>query len=58
MLAWIAANLARVKGAEAIGIDPAPVMLCVARLRCSAKPDVNWRIGTAESLPMGDNWAG
>jgi ubiquinone/menaquinone biosynthesis C-methylase UbiE len=53
----IAVNLARAKGAEVIGVDPAPVMLRVARLRWRAKPEVSWRIGTAESLPAGDNWA-
>jgi ubiquinone/menaquinone biosynthesis C-methylase UbiE len=53
----IAVNLARAKGAEVIGVDPATVMLRVARLRWRAKPGVNWRNGTAESLPVGDNWA-
>ncbi len=53
----IAVSYARAKGAEVIGVDPAPVMLRLARLRWRAKPDVSWRIGTAESLPVGDNWA-
>jgi SAM-dependent methyltransferase len=53
----IAANYARARGAEVIGVDPAPVMLRVARLRWGTRPDMSWRIGAAESLPVGDNWA-
>jgi ubiquinone/menaquinone biosynthesis C-methylase UbiE len=52
-----AVNYARAKGAEVIGVDPAPVMLRVARLRWRAHPEMSWRIGTAESLPVSDNWA-
>ncbi len=52
-----AVNYARATGAEVIGVDPAPVMLRVARLRWRAQPGISWRIGTAESLPVDDNWA-
>lgn len=53
----IAVNHARAHGAEVIGVDPAPVMLKVARLRWRARPEVGWRIGAAESLPVDDAWA-
>ena len=53
----IAVDRARARGAEVIGVDPAPVMLRIARLRWRARPGVSWRIGTAESLPVGDGWA-
>jgi ubiquinone/menaquinone biosynthesis C-methylase UbiE len=53
----IAVRRARARGAEAIGVDPAPVMLRVARTRWRAEPGIDWRIGTAESLPVEDNWA-
>jgi ubiquinone/menaquinone biosynthesis C-methylase UbiE len=52
-----AVNHARARGAEVLGVDPAPVMLRIARLRWRARPGVSWRIGTAESLPVGDDWA-
>lgn len=45
-------------GASAVGVDPAPVMLRVARLRWRRRHGVDWRTGTAESLPVQDGWAG
>ncbi len=48
---------ARKLGAEAIGVDPAPVMLRVARLRWRSGGRVDWRVGTAEELPVQDDWA-
>ena len=53
----IAVQRARAIGAEAIGVDPAGVMLRVARARWRSDPGVDWRIGIAESLPVDDGWA-
>ena len=53
----IAARRARALGADVIGVDPAPVMLRVARVRWRSDRGVAWRIGTAESLPVDDGWA-
>ncbi len=44
------------RGATAIGVDPAPVMLRLARLLVRG-PRVTWRLGTAESLPVEDGTA-
>jgi ubiquinone/menaquinone biosynthesis C-methylase UbiE len=55
--AGVAVRRARAIGAEAIGVDPARVMLRVARLRWRSDPGIDWRIGTAESLPVDDGWA-
>lgn len=53
----VAVQRAALLGAEAIGVDPAPVMLRVARARWRSNRQVDWRIGTAESLPVDDDWA-
>lgn len=53
----VAVDRARSLGADAVGVDPAPVMLRVARARWRRKPGVDWRIGTAESLPVDDDRA-
>lgn len=53
----VAVHRARAAGAEVIGVDPAPVMLRVARLRWRRDPKVRWQLGTAESLPVPDGWA-
>lgn len=53
----VAVRRARAIGAEAIGVDPARVMLCFARLRWRSGPGIDWRLGTAESLPVDDGWA-
>ncbi|MCB0981091.1 MAG: class I SAM-dependent methyltransferase [Acidimicrobiaceae bacterium] len=53
----VAVHHARSLGATAIGVDPAPVMLRVARARWRATPAVQWRLGTAEGLPVEDGWA-
>ncbi len=53
----LAAHLAHRAGAEVIGVDPAPVMLRVARARWRADRGVGWRAGSAEALPVGDGWA-
>jgi len=53
----IAVQRARSIGAEVIGVDPASVMLRVARARWRSDSGVGWRIGTAEALPVEDQWA-
>jgi SAM-dependent methyltransferase len=53
----VAVSRARAVGAEVVGVDPAAMMLRVARLRWRSDRDVDWRIGTAESLPVDDGWA-
>ncbi|MCE9620857.1 MAG: class I SAM-dependent methyltransferase [Actinomycetia bacterium] len=53
----VAAHHARALGAEVIGVDPAAVMLRVARVRWRSGAGLDWRKGTAESLPVDDNWA-
>jgi ubiquinone/menaquinone biosynthesis C-methylase UbiE len=53
----VAVRRATKLGAEAIGVDPAPVMLRVARLRWRGDAHADWRIGTAETLPVEDGWA-
>lgn len=53
----IAVRQASVVGAEVVGVDPAAVMLRVARARWRSDPAVDWRIGTAESIPVEDDWA-
>lgn len=44
------------RGATAIGVDPAPVMLRLARLFVRGSR-VEWRLGTAEALPVDDGAA-
>ena len=53
----VAARHARQIGAQVIGVDPAAVMLRVARLRWRSSAGLDWRLGTAESLPVDDGWA-
>ena len=48
----VAARVARRRGATVVGVDPAPVMLRLARL--VPGPGIEWRPGAAESLPLGD----
>src|SRR4051794_8106864 len=45
------------RGAGAIGVDPAAVMLRVARLLTLRRRPVRWVEGVAESLPLGDGAA-
>lgn len=52
-----AAALAVKSGAEAIGVDPAPVMLRVAAARWLRPSRPDWRVGTAEELPVDGGWA-
>ncbi|MCB0972761.1 MAG: class I SAM-dependent methyltransferase [Acidimicrobiales bacterium] len=53
----VAVDLARRTGAEVIGVDPASVMLRLARLRWRGGPNVTWRVGAAEAVPVDDAWA-
>lgn len=53
----VAVARARAQGAEAIGVDPASVMLRVARVRWWRDRGVDWRVGTAEAVPVDDDWA-
>ncbi|MGV0790905.1 class I SAM-dependent methyltransferase [Mycolicibacterium sp. XJ1819] len=46
------------RGAHAVGVDPAPVMLKLARIFTRARHgDVEWRVGTAEEVPVADGFA-
>ncbi len=51
-----AAALAAEAGADAIGVDPASVMLQVAKVRWLRR-GIDWRIGTAEVVPVDAGWA-
>ncbi len=42
-------------GAEAVGVDPSTAMLRIARLRWRAL-GADWRVGTAESVPVDAGW--
>jgi ubiquinone/menaquinone biosynthesis C-methylase UbiE len=42
-------------GAEAVGVDPAPVMLRLARL-LPVRGRAQWLDGSAEALPLEDQW--
>jgi ubiquinone/menaquinone biosynthesis C-methylase UbiE len=53
----VAVRRARALGAVAVGVDPSSAMLRVARVRWRTGPGIDWRIGTAESLPVDDGWA-
>lgn len=53
----VAVQRAAAIGVEAIGVDPARMMLRVARARWRRVSGVDWRVGTAESLPVEDGWA-
>ena len=53
----VAVRFAAGRGATAIGIDPAPVMLRVARLRARQPAAVRYLEGVAEALPLTDQSA-
>ena len=48
----VAVRAAAGRGARATGIDPAPVMLRVARAVTRRRDDVDWADGAAENLPV------
>jgi ubiquinone/menaquinone biosynthesis C-methylase UbiE len=52
-----AARAAARRGAQVIGVDPAPVMLRVARALTRGNTTVTWMRGTAEAVPLGDGAA-
>ena len=49
-----AARAAARRGARVIGVDPAPVMLALARRATRRTIPVTWKLGNAESLPIAD----
>ncbi len=50
-----AVRTAAARGAHAVGLDPAPVMLRVARLlTVRRRRSIQWRAGAAESIPVAD----
>ena len=49
-----AAREAARRGATVVGVDPAPVMLAVARRVARRSASIDWREGTAEALPVID----
>jgi ubiquinone/menaquinone biosynthesis C-methylase UbiE len=53
----VAARAAARHGATVIGVDPARVMLRVARLLTHRAPRVSYRTGAAEQLPLADQSA-
>ena len=52
-----AVRVAARRGATGVGVDPAPVMLRVARLLTRPGRPVGWHRGTAEALPLADGSA-
>lgn len=48
----VAARVAAGQGASVIGVDPAPVMLDVARWSTWRRTSIEWAAGTAERLPV------
>ena len=45
------------RGADAVGVDPAPVMLRLARIVTRGHSGIAWSQGGAEALPLADGWA-
>jgi ubiquinone/menaquinone biosynthesis C-methylase UbiE len=45
------------RGASVVGIDPAPVMLRLAGIAAQRDASINLARGTAEALPLTDDWA-
>jgi ubiquinone/menaquinone biosynthesis C-methylase UbiE len=45
------------RGARAVGVDPAPVMLRLARAATGDHSNVTWSQGSAEALPLATGWA-
>ncbi len=52
-----AVRAAAERGARAVGVDPSPLMLSLARLVTRDHPNVSWSQGAAEALPVSDGWA-
>lgn len=52
-----AARAAAQRGAEVIGVDPAPVMLRLAGAVTRDRSRITWSRGSAEELPVPNGWA-
>jgi len=52
-----AARAAAQRGAEVVGVDPAPMMLRLANAATRRQSNITWSQGTAEALPLPDSWA-
>lgn len=50
-------RMAARRGARVIGVDPAPVMLRLARTFTRGNPAISWSQGAVEELPVPDGWA-
>ncbi len=50
----MAVRLAATRGANVVGVDPAPVMLDVARGTTRRSVGITWKVGRAESVPLPD----
>jgi SAM-dependent methyltransferase len=50
-------RLAARRGARVIGVDPAPVMLRLARTFTRGHSAITWSQGAVEELPVPDGWA-
>jgi ubiquinone/menaquinone biosynthesis C-methylase UbiE len=53
----VSARIAANRGARVIGVDPARVMLRLARICTRGLPAVSWWRGAAEQLPVPNGWA-
>jgi malonyl-CoA O-methyltransferase len=51
------ALLARLPGAELVGVDPAEGMISVARSRFAGEPRIRFEVATADHLPLDDGCA-
>jgi ubiquinone/menaquinone biosynthesis C-methylase UbiE len=45
------------RGAQVVGVDPASVMLRLARAATRDRSGITWSRGTAEALPVANGWA-
>jgi ubiquinone/menaquinone biosynthesis C-methylase UbiE len=52
-----AVRAAAQRGASAVGVDPAPVMLRLARAVTGDHSNITWSQGSAEALPLTTGWA-
>jgi SAM-dependent methyltransferase len=52
-----AVRAAAKRGARAVGVDPAPVMLRLARAATGDHSHITWSQGGAEELPVATGWA-
>jgi ubiquinone/menaquinone biosynthesis C-methylase UbiE len=52
-----AVRVAAQRGAAVVGVDPAPVMLRLARAVTRDRSGITWSRGNAEELPLPNGWA-